>query len=100
MTSVALKPKTELTDLVARAIKGENIVFTKGRRVVASIVPASGEYIFVFHPLTSAQSARLDRRIAREQAQNRMRSFESAEQAVEVLGAERSRPRTAKRSTK
>jgi antitoxin (DNA-binding transcriptional repressor) of toxin-antitoxin stability system len=100
MTSVALKPKTELTDLVARAIKGENIVLKKGRRIVASIVPATGESVFVFHPLTSAQNARLDRRIARERSQNRMRSLESAEQAVEVLRAEWSRPRAPKRNTK
>ena len=100
MTSVALKPKTELTDLVARAIKGENIVLTKGRRVVASIVPATGESVFVFHPLTSPQNARLDRRIARERSQNRVRDFESAEQAVEVLRAEWSRPRRPKSNTK
>ena len=100
MTSVALKPKTELTDLVARAIKGENIVLMKGRRIVASIVPATGAPVFVFHPLTSAQNARLDRRIARERSQNRVRSFESAEQAVEVLRAEWSRPRAPKRNTK
>src|SRR5438309_11845639 len=88
MAAVALKSNTELQALVDRALKGENVSLTRGRRPVASIVPVTGESIYVFHALTEAQNARLDKRIARERAQGRLRSFASAEEAAEALQAE------------
>lgn len=88
MIAVTIKEaKARLNRLIDEAAGGEQVVFMRGSKHVAALVPVTAEDIELSPRLTDDQAARLWKALADEQARGTTQVFESAPEAVEHLRA-------------
>lgn len=83
--------KARLNRLVDMALKGEQVVFLRGSRHVATLVPISAEDLELAPRLGDAQAARLWQEIARERKEGRVREFATPEDAIRFLNGRKGR---------
>jgi antitoxin (DNA-binding transcriptional repressor) of toxin-antitoxin stability system len=85
--------KARLNALVEAALRGEQVVLMRGSEHVAAIVPISADDLELSPRLSDPQAEKVWQQIAAERRDGASLVFETAEQAVEHLSSESSKPR-------